>query len=170
MKVLTKWGALFDRIINATFYVACALTMLIFVSVCAELFMRNLFNRPQMWSVEVSEYAMLYVTFLGAAWLLREEGHVRIDILFDLLKPRNQALLNSITYCFGIIICAVLVFYGTRVTWLHFQKGLHTFTALKLLKRPFLLVIPFGSLLLLIQFIRSVHGYWKNFRLPKEAE
>jgi C4-dicarboxylate transporter, DctQ subunit len=170
MKVLTRCNTIFDRVIEAMFYVASGLTLLIFFSVCAELFMRNLFNRPQIWSVEVSEYAMLYITFLGAAWLLREDGHVRIDILFDLLKPRGQALLNCITFLFGVIVCSVLVFYGTRATWLHFQKGLHTFTALTLLKWPFLMVIPFGSLLLLMQFIRSARRSWKRFKCHEGTE
>ena len=170
MKGLTKFNAIFDRVINAMFYAACGLTVVLFCSVCAELFMRNLFNRPQIWSVEVSEYTMLYITFLGAAWLLREEGHVRVDIVLDLLKPRSQSLLNGITFFFGIIVCSVLLFYGTWITWLHYQKGLHTFTALKLLKWPFLMVIPFGSLLLVIQFIRSTHRYWKSFTFQKRAE
>jgi C4-dicarboxylate transporter DctQ subunit len=170
VKVLTRFNAIFDRVIDTMFYVACGLTVVLFLSVCAELFMRNLFNRPQIWSVEVSEYAMLYITFLGAAWLLREEGHVRVDIVLDLLKPRSQSLVNGITFLFGIIVCSVLAFYGTWITWLHYQKGLHTFTALKLLKWPFLSVIPFGSLMLIIQFIRSAHRYWKSFKSQEGAE
>ncbi len=170
MNFLTKFTTVFDRIINIMFYAACGLIMAIFFSVCAELFMRNLFNRPQIWSVEVSEYAMLYITFLGAAWLLREEGHVRVDIVLDLLKPRSQSLLNGITFFFGIIVCAVLVVYGAWSTWLHYQKGLRTFTALTPMKWPFLIIIPLGSLMLLIQFIRSTRRYWKNFASQKRAE
>jgi TRAP-type C4-dicarboxylate transport system permease small subunit len=113
---------------------------------------------------------MLYVTFLGAAWLLKEEGHVRVDILLVLLKPKSGALLNSITSILGVIACSVLAFYGTWSTWLHYQKVLYTFTAMELLKWPFLIVIPFGSLLLLIQFVRSAYAYWGKFKSYKEAE
>jgi TRAP-type C4-dicarboxylate transport system permease small subunit len=146
------------------FYLACGMAMVIFISICIEIFMRYFLNRPQIWAVEVTEYAMLYLTFLGAAWLLREEGHVRLDIIFVLLKPRSQALLSCLTSIFGIIVFSVLVFYGTWSTWLHYQKGLRTFSVMEILKWPFLVVIPFGSLLLLIQFIRRTYGYWEEFR------
>lgn len=170
VKVLTRFSSIFDRAIDVTFYVASGLGLVIFFSTCIELFMRYFFNRPQIWSVEVTEYAMLYLTFLGSAWLLREDGHVRIDLLLSFLSPKSQALLNSITSFFGIIVCSVLVFFGTWSTWLHYQKGLTTFSAMELLKWPFLIVIPFGSLLLLIQFIRSVCAYWEKFKSSKTAE
>jgi TRAP-type C4-dicarboxylate transport system permease small subunit len=170
MKGIARFNTIFDRVIDIMFYAASGLSLVIFCSVCTELFMRNLFNRPQIWSVEVTEYAMLYLTFLGTAWLLREEGHVRLDILFVLLKPPSQILLNSVTSIFGAIVCSVLTFYGTWSTWLHYQKGLHTFSAMELLKWPFLIVIPFGSLLLLIQFVRSAFAYWEEFKSYKKAE
>jgi len=170
VKVLTRLNAIFDRAIDVMFYVASGLSLVIFFSTCIELFMRYFLNRPQIWAVEVTEYAMLYITFLGSAWLLREDGHVRIDLLLSFLNPKSQALLNSITSVFGVIVCSVLVFFGTWITWLHYQKGLTTFSAMELLKWPFLIVIPFGSLLLLIQFVRSVLAYWEKFKSSKAAE
>ena len=159
-----KFSSFFDRIIDLMFYIASGITLVIFFSVCTELFMRNFLNRPQIWSVEVTEYSMLYITFLGAAWLLREEGHVSLDILDVFLKPRARALLNSATSILGVLVCLVLVVFGTYSTWLHYEKGLRTFSAMELLKWPFLAVIPLGSLLLVIQFSRRAHGYWKTFR------
>jgi TRAP-type C4-dicarboxylate transport system permease small subunit len=132
--------------------------------------MRYFLNRPQIWAVEVTEYAMLYLTFLGSAWLLREEGHVRLDIIDVFLNPRSKALLNSITSVLGAIVFLVLLFFGTWSTWAHYQKGLRTFSAMEILKWPFLIVIPFGSLLLLIQFLRRAHDYWKEFKSYKVAQ
>jgi TRAP-type C4-dicarboxylate transport system permease small subunit len=156
--------------VDVMFFVASGLSLVIFFSTCIELFMRYFFNRPQIWAVEVTEYTMLYITFLGAAWLLREEGHVKIDLLLSFLAPRSQAFLNSITSLLGAVVCSVIAFYGSWSTWLHYQKGLTTFSAMELLKWPFLIVIPFGSLLLLIQFVRSVFSYWKKFKSYKTAK
>ncbi len=164
MKASKKFSELFDRTLDIVFYVAAAMSLVIFFSICVEIFMRYFLNRPQIWPVEITEYAMLYLTFLGSAWLLREEGHVKLDILFFLLKPRTQALLSSMTSVLGIIVCAVLLFYGTWSTWNHFEKGLRTFSAMEIHKWPFLLIIPFGSLLLLIQFMRRTANYWQKFK------
>jgi TRAP-type C4-dicarboxylate transport system permease small subunit len=170
MKGLKKFDNIFDRMVDVMFFVASGLSLVIFFSTCIELFMRYFFNRPQIWAVEVTEYTMLYITFLGAAWLLREEGHVKIDLLLSFLAPRSQAFLNSITSLLGAVVCSVIAFYGSWSTWLHYQKGLTTFSAMELLKWPFLIVIPFGSLLLLIQFVRSVFSYWKKFKSYKTAK
>ena len=170
MKLTARLNKLVDRVINIMFYAASGLSLVIFFGTCIELFMRYFFNRPQIWAVEVTEYTMLYITFLGTAWLLREEGHVRIDLLLSFLAPNSQAFLNTITSILGAIVCSVIAFYGSWSTWLHYQKALTTFSAMELLKWPFLIVIPFGSLLLLIQFIRNAFAYWKKFKSYKIAE
>ena len=170
MKVLTRFNSIFDRTIDMVFYVASGLSLVIFFSTCIEIFMRFFLNRPQIWSVEVTEYTMLYITFLGTAWLLRKEEHVKIDLIFIFLNPKSKALLNSITSILGVIVGSVLVFYGAWSTWLHYQKELYTFTAMELLKWPFLIIIPFGGLLLLIQFVRRAYAYWKEFKSYKGAE
>ena len=167
MNGLKGFNTIFDRVIDIMFYAASGLSLVIFFGTCIELFMRYFFNRPQIWAVEVTEYAMLYITFLGAAWLLREEGHVRIDLLLSFLSPKSQAFLTSITSILGAIVCSVIAFYGSWSTWVHYQKGLTTFSAMELLKWPFLIVIPFGSFLLLIQFIRSAFAYWEKFKSYK---
>ena len=164
MKWLRQFSVFFDRVLNVMFYIASGISLVIFFSVCTELFMRNFLNRPQIWSVEVTEYSMLYITFLGAAWLLREEGHVSLDVVDVLVKPRTRALLNSATSIIGLIVCLVLLFFGTWNTWIHYEPGLETLGAMELLKWPFLLVIPLGSLLLVIQVSRRAYGHWVRFR------
>ncbi len=168
MDVFKGFKHRFNRFIDMMFYLATVMILVIFFSTCIEIFLRFFFNRPQIWTVEVTEYAMLYMTFLGAAWLLREEGHVRVDIILLFIKPKWQALLQGITSIFGIIICLVLMFYGTWSTWIHYQKRLYTFTAMELLKWPFLIIIPFGSLLLFIQFFIRTYGYLKEFKSHRD--
>ena len=45
------------------------------------------------WSVEVAEYILFGATFLAAPWVLREGGHVRVDVLVRLL-PALSVLEN----------------------------------------------------------------------------
>ena len=168
MKLLGKVGALFDGALNILLYAAAGMILICLVAVCTEVLMRYFLNRPLVWVVEVTEYSILYTTFLAAAYLLKEEGHVKIELVVDALKPRAQALLNAITSMLGIVVCLVLGFFGTSNTIAHFQQGIPTFTAMEIPKWPFLMVIPFGSFLLLIQFVRRAYGYWeKVVRIPK---
>ena len=50
--------------------------------------MRYFLNRPLVWVLELTEYALLWVTFLGAAWLLRQGGHVQVDVIVDFMSRR----------------------------------------------------------------------------------
>ena len=57
--------------------VAMVVLGLIIFSVCLEIIMRYFLNWPLVWVVELTEYGLLHVTFLGAAWLLRQGGTSR---------------------------------------------------------------------------------------------
>ncbi|RLB05180.1 MAG: hypothetical protein DRG83_03105 [Deltaproteobacteria bacterium] len=162
MKVLGKVKTIFDRTLDLGISISAILIFFSWCVICFEVVMRQFFNRPQVWVVEVVEYMMLYSLFLGAAWVLREEEHIKVDLVLNLLKPEGRALVTAINSVLGAIVCLILTWYGTKVTWVHYREGLITFTAMLLPKWPFLMVIPFGSFLLFIQFVRRIFG--KDFR------
>lgn len=167
MKLIRRTEAAFDKIINFLAYLSIGLLVFAWLSVCSEIVMRYFLNRPLVWVVEISEYILLYITFLGAAWLLRNEGHVSVDIVPMLLGPRNEAMVNVITSILGATSCLVLTWYAGQSTWSHWQKGVFD---LKFLTLPMVLLlapIPIGSFLLSIQFLRRTNAYlgkWKKAR------
>lgn len=133
--------------------------------------MRSLLDRPTQWVIEVSEICLVGITFLGAAWVLRSEGHVKIDIFLLRLDPKRQALLNSITSIVGIIICLVVAWYGAKVTLDHFERGIRSPTQLAPPAFPDYLVISLGSFFLAVQFLRRAYGYLRGgAKAPQERE
>ena len=54
--------------------------------VSLEICMRYFFRRPQVWTVEVCEYILFILAFLGAPWLLKKGGHVSVDIVVERLE------------------------------------------------------------------------------------
>ena len=108
----------------------------------------------------MAEYSLLYITFAGTAWVLKRDSHVKIDILNTLLSPRHVCILNFISNIIGVFVCSVLTYYGTKVTWDHFERGMYNPTLMEFPKGPLLLIIPVGTFLLLIEFIRRT---LKNF-------
>ncbi len=165
MKVLTKVGVIFDRAIDSLAVLAIVLLVFAWFSVNLEVVMRYFLNRPLIWVVEVTEYILAFTAFLGAAWVLKRDRHTVIDIVVNRLKPRNQALLNMITSIIGAIICLVLTWYGSQITWDHFQRDVLLTKALELPKAPFLSVIVLGSFLLFIQFLRRAFKYLRGWRV-----
>jgi TRAP-type C4-dicarboxylate transport system permease small subunit len=148
---------LFDRIIDLLASLAGGLILFMMLSICIDVVLRYFLNRPLTWGVEISEYILLWSTLLSVAWVLKIEGHVKI-------------LVNTITSILGAITCLVLLWYGTKVSWEFFERGTITNTILELPSAPLFAIIPIGSFLLFIQFLRRSYGYLKSWKLPSNKE
>lgn len=146
----------FDKLLDLSIHGSALLIFLSWLVVCTEVGSRLFFNRPLVWVVEAAEYMTLYCLFLGAAWVMREEEHIQVDIFISILNTKNRTLLMILSSILGSAVCIILTFYGTTITWTHYQEDLRTFTAMEIPKWPFLLAVPLGSLLLLVQFVRRL--------------
>jgi C4-dicarboxylate transporter DctQ subunit len=164
MKSSPKPLSIFDRILNVMAGAAGLLLMLIMVFVCAEVVTRYLFNRPLGWVTEIGSYVLLYVTFLVAAWVLRGEGHVAMDTITNLFRPKTQLLIKAVTSAVSAFVCLVLAWFGLTVTWDLFRSGYFTPTMLELPKWFLTAIIFLGSFLLAIQFIRRTYAALRDWR------
>lgn len=170
MKLLTKAGAIFDSIIAFLARWASTLFIATMLIVCIEVFMRYFLNRPQTWVVETTEFGLLFIAFLGAAYLLKQEWHVKIDMVLARLSRRGQALLNTITSILGVAICLTFVVYGTQATMMCFEIGRRTRGAMLTLQWPLIMIMPIGFFLLSIQFLRRARSYFRDWRILLNEE
>lgn len=159
MQLLRKAVAIFDRTLTSLYVLATILFILISLAILVEVGMRTFGGPPIIGLIEVTGYVLVYVTFLAAAWLLREEGHVNIDVILSRLKPRTQARLNIITSIIGAIICLVVTWYGAKVTWYVYQTNYRSIAELEIPLLPIVVIVPVGSFLLTIQFLRRAYRY-----------
>jgi TRAP-type C4-dicarboxylate transport system permease small subunit len=164
MGVISKLGRVFDSAIGIMARLSDVILMFLMLSVCADVILRYFFNRPQAWIVEISEYLLLYITFLGAAWVLKNEGHVIIDILVARVTPRPRAALGIISSVIGTFVCLVVFWFGTVETLDIFKRGVPNPSVLEFPKAPLVAIIPFGSFFFMIQFIRRTFGFMRSFR------
>ncbi len=170
MKLLTKASAMLDDIIGIPAVLVALVLIFLTLGITASIVMRYFASNALGWMMEISEYALLWVTFLGAAWVLRREGHVKIGIVLTRLKPSTQTLLNFTTSIIGTIACSVLTWYAVEFTWLNFQEGYRFNTELAPSKFIVIAIIPIGSFLLSIQFLRRTFGYFIRLRASPEKE
>jgi TRAP-type C4-dicarboxylate transport system permease small subunit len=139
--------------------IAATIVIFMMFAISYSVIMRYFFNWPIAWIVEISSYLMLYITFLGTAWLLRREGHVEIDLFTANRRPRTKAWLRAITSMGGVLVGFVLAWKGSLVTIDYFERGV---TVMGILNTPqFLLmaIIPTGGFLLMIEFILRIFRF-----------
>jgi C4-dicarboxylate transporter DctQ subunit len=162
---MAKASAVFDFIVGALVYVAAAILAFITLAVCWDVIVRSVAARPLPWVLEFTEYGLLYMTFLCTAWVLKNEGHVTSDLLISSLKKKTQIVLNTVTSITGGLVCLILTWFGTSVSLEKLHMGSYQPTAMEPPDFPIFVIIPIGSFLLFIQFMRRawVHRTsWKE--------
>ena len=80
MNFQAKVSHAFDWIIGFLAFLAATLIILVMLLVGMEIVLRY-GGSPMAWAFEVTEYCLLFITFLGTAWVLRNERHVTMDLV-----------------------------------------------------------------------------------------
>ena len=146
---------LLDKI-SAAFAVAGAI-LLLFVSfsIGYSIFTRKLGLPSPIWIVQINEYSLLWITFLGTAWLLANDKHVSIRLLTDFLDARSNRILALIHDAVGAVLSAIFCWYGTITTYDHLVRNVIDIQAIEVKKGLVLMIIPIGFFLLCLQFIKK---------------
>jgi len=158
-EILRRLGNFFDWVLNAAVFVAGFLVAWQTFSVTANTLLRYLFNSPITGVENITEYGILWLTFLAAAWLLKRDKHIRVDLVTNLLGDKTQAIINIINSLMAIVLCVIMLYYGIQVTAELFVTGeSDPFKIQGFPKAIPVSIIPFGFLLLTVQFIRKFHS------------
>lgn len=125
------------------------------LSIGYAIFARGLGLPGPVWIVQFNEYAMLFATFLGSAWLLSKGKHVSIELLVSRFSRRGRKILELFHSLMGMGLCATLFYYGTVTTIDNLKRNVIHVQAVDVPMAYVLFVIPLGFLLLFLQFTRS---------------
>src|SRR5699024_9681683 len=97
-------GKFIDLIINFMGVLARIVIVMIVLIIFIDILTMNLFNYSLAWVLEISEYLLVFLTFLGAAWLLREDGHIKLDLILNALSKKGRKRLEFLNSIIGFII------------------------------------------------------------------
>ena len=132
-------------------YISSAAFIVLFVVFVLQVFFRYVLNDPLTWPYEVTVFAFIWTTTLGAAYALRRRSHVVFSLIYDRLSPRWQ-LIFRLAGNF-LIMSAFLISVIPTYRYLDFQK-INKSTVLKI---PF--TIGFGSYMVFLLLIIGRMAY-----------
>ena len=164
MNFFQKIDRILDRILVGLAWFSGALMIFSLVSVCVDVVMRYFFNSPSGWILQISEYILLYIPFLSAAYVLKEDGHIKVDIILNFLSKKTEAMLNTVTSILGAIVLFILTYYGVIVTFDFYVRKVPTLKYLKIPEFLVIIVIPVGCFLFALQFIRRANKYYQKYK------
>ncbi|VEF46774.1 C4-dicarboxylate transport system permease small protein [Bacillus freudenreichii] len=155
--MLEKLSHILNRIEDMLFYLGGLLIIFSMLSITFEVFSRYISGSSILWVNEINEYILLYVPFLGGAWLIRENGHVVID----LIEGKLSKTLNKINYLFialiGILVCCAFCWYGLQTVIDSYLRDMRSISVLQIPQVYVFLIIPVASFVMLLEFIRMFY-------------
>lgn len=152
----------YERLIQAMAVAAAIILVLATILVLTEICSRYFFRRPIMGAVEITEYSLVWVTFLTAPWVQSRGGNVKVEFLVDSIKPKTKAFLGAITALTAAVACAILTYTGFATVWSHYEMGYDLSTPLHPPSAPIICIIPISTFLLTVQFVREALHYWRT--------
>ena len=106
-----RWMSLAERTLAALFLLAILATM------GAQVFARYFCGAPFQWSEEVARLALIWMTFMAAAFVMAEGRHITVDVLSPRLSVRGQLWLECLSHAVVAGTCLLLLIGGSRFVW-----------------------------------------------------
>lgn len=149
-------GRFLNTLLAGMAVLAGLLLLFIAFSISYSIFTRTAGFQTPVWTVQFNEYALLWMTFLGSAWVLSRRKHVAVDVVMTGLGPRGKRIAEVAHSLLGVGVCGVLCWYSAVITLSLFQRGVMDVQAVDMPKALVLMVIPAGFFVLTVQFFRNL--------------
>ena len=138
--------------------IAGAMLVWLGVSTIASVTMRNLGIQPFAWLFTSSEYALLYMTMLGAPWLVRVKGHVHIELVTAALPARARRVISRLVALACVAVSLILAWYGGELFLTNIARADYDVRAYYFPRWILTLSFPVAFAMMAIEFSRFVFG------------
>ncbi|BCB61007.1 MULTISPECIES: TRAP transporter small permease [Halomonadaceae] len=145
-------------LLNGMALLAAIMLVWLMVAVVLSVVIRNLGLQPSAWFFLSTEYAMFYLTLLGAPWLVRQKGHVHIELLTSVLPPAVLNVLSRGVSLLCVVVCGVLAWKGLDLVMMNIERNDYDVRAFFVPKWILTVVFPISFTLMAIEFGRFVVG------------
>ena len=163
------WGV-FDKIITAMMVIGAALIIIDMLAVSTDVIVRYVVGVTYTGLFELTEYSLLWMTFLATAWLLKSDGHIKLDLVLDRLNPRRKVITNVATGIICEILLVFLIWYAIKLTVNDIRYGTYLSTVLQPIRWPIEIIIAIGYILLFIVMLRKIFGHLKTWQTISKRE
>lgn len=159
-----------DRVnhwVERLFLTVASLSLVIIMLVVAgNALSRYFFGASVRWSFELSEYILLYFTFLSAPFLIRVGGHATFDVFTSLARGRLKAMLSVTSLTLSLIICAMFTVAAFNLTVENYERNVILQNNLMTPRYLLLAIIPVGGVLMCSELLQQLLATALGRELP----
>lgn len=139
---------------------------LLVITMAVEVVRRELFAFSSIWGEEIVRYSFIYLVWIGAAVGVRERAHIRIDLLFNYLKPKIKAGF----YLFGdfvmLFVAVIALYWSFESVMISLKYGSVTH-GLRISQAWFLAAVPLGFSIMMVRLLQSIYRDFQDLRKGK---
>lgn len=148
IKAYVRYVDITNRIVGrfAMYLIFAMMGVLLFSSIS-----RSLFNVPYIWVIEMAQFTMAAYYLLGGGYSMQLDGHVRMDVIYDLWSPKKRAFADSITAFCLVFYLIFLLYGGLSSTQYALEYGQKNYSSWAPPMAPIKIIMSLGILLMLLQ-------------------
>ncbi len=153
----------FYKIFNRTLEIVLViLACVLVVDVLWQVFSRYILNSPSSFTDELAGYLLIWVSLLGAAYVVGKQEHLAIDLLLQKSPPARKRVLRIIiqSVIMGFAV-TVLVIGGSWLVYTRFYLDVKS-AALQLPLGYVYIVLPLSGLIIIFYSIHHLIDVIKN--------
>lgn len=151
-------------------YLSGLTILLATVVIVHQVIVRYFFGESTIWQTEFSTYLVMFTTFVGAAYGLKHDSHVGIDVIVNKLPVKGKSILRIVTSLFSLMLTIVVAWkafemwnHATELGWKSSSVWAPPLTY------PYF-ILPLGMTLVSLQFIVIIYDEWVKLKNSKTVD
>ena len=154
-----------DRFIDLVGRATSWLALVLALVMGSNVLLRYGFSIGSIWMQEFEWHIMVPICVFGMSYALRHGEHVRVDVLFQYLSPRNKRLVEVISAVCAMLLSVIVIWLCIPYVWQSWSIGEGTanpggIPARYLLKA----LIPIGFVILFLQYLAHAIQFFIAWR------
>ena len=147
-------GKAYDAMLYGMAVFAGMLMATMMAMITADVVLRNLGTQGSAHFFTFTEYFLLLIPLFGAPWLVREKGHIYIEVLTGALPAavRRPLMLAVVVLC--VAVCAVLAWYGGAITLQNFLQNEKDVRSFDMPRWILMAAMPLSFGMMALEFLR----------------
>lgn len=153
MKTVAKAYA---AVLHGMAAVAGLLMAAMMAMIVIDVVLRNLGYQSSAHFFTFTEYFLLLIPLLGAPWLVREKGHIYIELLIVALPGGARHALQWSVVALCTAVCLVLAWYGGAITLQDYVQNEKDVRSFDMPRWTLMLAMPLSFGMMALEFARCL--------------
>jgi C4-dicarboxylate transporter DctQ subunit len=147
-------GKAYDAVLYGMAVFGGVLMVTMMAMITADVVLRNLGTQGSAHFFTFTEYFLLLIPLFGAPWLVREKGHIYIEVLTSTLPAQARRALMHAVLVVCALVCAVLAWYGGDITLQNFLQNEKDVRSFDMPRWILMVAMPLSFGMMALEFLR----------------